>query len=236
MRTGVVTATAAMLLGAASAWAAPVFIGEFTVTDGPGTGGGGEFFATQTLTNTFANLGQVGRENIFETFCLQTDENIQLNTLVKVDQNDVTVLGGKSLDNKAAWMYKQFITGALVGYNSVTMLNTTSYDYDPALGGGRIDDATWLQRAMWAAQGENAIPALGTRGREFYDAAAKAVADGYTNDGSVVILNLYTQQQGGARVEIQDVIGLVTVIPLPTSAAAGLAMIGGLAFVRRRRA
>jgi len=230
---GVITASAALLLGAGSAVAAPVYVGMSTFTDSYGTVGGGEFLATYGgLSITPVSLGVVAGS--FETFCMEEYESIPFGSPLKIDTNDRTVASASNpeyngvnathggiqdpLSNATAWLYKQFITQALAGF-------------DYGAGAARVESSNQLQIAIWALEEERPAPAQG-QAKVWYN---DALASGFVNDGSIVVLNVYGQPDGGQRTEAQDVLAYI-VVPLPTSVAAGLAMIGGLGFIRRRRA
>lgn len=228
------SAPAVFLLCAGSALAGPVFVGKVTLSDSYGTLGG-EFNATPQAGFAITPVG-LGGGPVFQTFCLEAFEGAGFGSPFCADTNDRTVAsttnanyagglhGGfqDPISNETAWLYANFILGTLAGY-----------DYTP--GAGRIASADALQNAIWTLEDENVIgdlkPGLATT---FYNNAKTAVNNGYKNNG-VVVLNLYTKDTAGARTENQDVLALV-IVPLPSAAVSGLAAMGGLAFMRRRRA
>ena len=149
------------------------------------------------------------------------DRTVADPTNSKYNGNEADTHGGLSdpLSNQTAWLYWQFITTQLADYR----FGGTSTE--------RASDADALQIAIWAHENERQAPGSG-KAKQYYDAANAAVAGGYLNNG-VAILNLYVQFPNGAREEHQDVLVFV---PLPSAGLAGLAVLGGLGFIRRRRA
>ncbi|HZZ18778.1 MAG TPA: hypothetical protein VFE25_05390 [Opitutaceae bacterium] len=136
-------------------------------------GDGGEFTALTTgLNNTvglktglpagsqvpdgYASVAtyKVGSVVGFETFCIedQVDFNVggtyNYSIGLGLQQSTATV---KSLSSGAAWLYEEFATGQLAGYDYNTGNDTT----DAAK---RLADAGLLQATLWALQGEPGDP------------------------------------------------------------------------------
>ena len=120
----------------ASAMAAPSAFAVSTVTlsDGPGNTGGGEFNATTSANGNFI------------TFCLEYNEHITMGVQYYYQISTATSGNGDHLSLATAWLYNQFLNGALVGY-----------DYTPDLAGevGHRDSANNLQRAIWFLESES---------------------------------------------------------------------------------
>jgi hypothetical protein len=172
----------------------------------------------------------------FESFCLERQETFFPGSLYESVVSDRAILGGNGgpfdlLDGRSAWLYEQFRAGTLPGY-----------DFTP--GPGRAASSADLQMAFWFIEQE-----LGATSNAFVTLAnTQAVLAGYVTanpDGSFTTLSI-----GNVRVlQIWDVgfvgdpIGhvhqdMLTLIPLPPAAWAGLASLGGvmiLGYVRRRK-
>jgi hypothetical protein len=100
------------------------------VTTAPGfgpyiIGSGGEFTLTPdagvaALLGGYANgvtMNIPGYRDSFQTFCVERNEDITANTTYDVTLNNVTVFSGNPLSTGAAYLYEQFATGQLMGYN-----------------------------------------------------------------------------------------------------------------------
>ena len=92
-----------------AAEAAPIAVGDIvTITDGPGTTGGGEF-------NMFVN----GSTQSFVTFCLQRTQYIGFNQQFKVGgvTNYADNAGGNDpISLQTQWLYSNMRAGTLSGY------------------------------------------------------------------------------------------------------------------------
>jgi hypothetical protein len=127
------------IASAAGVFAYTVNEGDLIVLqNGPGTTGGGEF-------RVFDDSGTY----LFNTFCLETNEYISFGTPYRVDSITTTAINGGSggpkpdpLDEKTAFLYYNFATG-----------NLTGYDYSDS-GYGLVNSANDLQKAIWYIEGE----------------------------------------------------------------------------------
>lgn len=207
-------AWAVFLLVAGSAVAAPTV----TLTRIPGyySGDGGEFQLTpnQELQNLSLEVGP------YPSFCMEQSELVTIGGVYDVAIATEALLGGgnngptgpqggDALDPMTAYLYQEFRSGTLGGY-----------DYDPL--GGRGASAGALQDVIWYLEDE--IGKTWTDGDnslqdQFYTAALNS---GWTTIGHVRVLNLYTQGHlGDPEYRAQD--QLVLVAPAP-----GAMLLGGL--------
>jgi hypothetical protein len=211
-------------------------------------GSGGEFkiqviSGSAGVTNRFSdNIGQTAGGTTFQTFCLERDEYVwnPNNTYGFLSPlTDVAQLGGNNtnngdqISNETAWLYTQFRNGALSGYTYAT-------------GTGREGSANQLQHAIWALEQElggdgsqaAVIAALGTNAQAitWVNDAFTATAGGWTNT-AVRALNIFVDTDGDGIQDQGEVFAQsqLTLIPLPTGAALGLAGLSVLA-IRRRAA
>jgi hypothetical protein len=206
----------------------------------PGGMGAGEFAVTSFTGATSVAMGPgVGVSgSLFQTFCLESNENISTGTTYNWSAlSTASVNGGYSggnpdpLDAKTAYLYHQFITGSLSGYNY-------------AQGGGRVASATSLQLAIWQIEGEIQPGALTTaynsnlQAQAWVAAAASAVASGqWTGIGDVRVINPTASNGDNAQSMLVETIQVVTPVPLPRAALLGVGLmagLGGVGALRRR--
>lgn len=194
--------------------------------DGPGTTGGGEFWADVVGKGVSGTMTQTN--NDFIAFCLEYNETFpSYGYPLKVDAvSDKAVNGGLSggnpdyISNETAWLYTNFANGTLSGYTHISSA------------------ANSLQRAIWYLEDEYttsqavAYAALDSQAQDWVD---DAFAAGWTNIGNVRVLNLLKKDSGGNyTVAAQDQL-YITPIPEPETYAMLLAGLGLMGFVARRR-
>lgn len=164
--------------------AAPAFgVATVTFQDSYGSTSGGEFIATPS---GFGFIPVSLEPGGFETFCMELNEHIRFSSTFYVTFSDAAVNGGVGgqeppgsntdpLDPMTAYLYAQFVTESLTGY-----------DYADT-GVGRVTSADALQYAIWYIEDEiTDLPAgLATT---FYD---DAVAAGWTDLGNVQVMNVF---------------------------------------------
>jgi len=216
------------LLGAQAAFAQFVSVGgTIRLDNGPGAGPGGEFIVTVLS-------GGSGLSPSFNTFCVERNEFFSYGQTLRVDGiSNGAISGGAGgpnpdpISNQTAWLYAQFRSGSLGGY-----------DYNvPSL---RTHDADALQNTIWYL--ENEISSIGSglssseaiQANSWLAAANSAVDAGWTNT-NVAVLNLWRQDsQGNFTIQAQDQL-YITPIPEPETYMMLLAGLGLMGFVARRR-
>jgi hypothetical protein len=131
---------------------------------------GGEFTALTTgLTPTQIPAGyatvatlQVGAKTGFETFCIEDGVEFQVGQTYKFTEGTAIQQTGGTLSAGAAWLYMEFATGQLSGYDYTNAAN-------------RLQDAGELQAALWYLQGEPAD------GGDAYNGVGGLGGDPFTN-------------------------------------------------------
>lgn len=223
MRTVIRMFAAVVLLAPCSpASASPIAVNDMiTMSDGPGTTGGGEFLM-RSVGGAWAD---------FLTFCLQRTEYIDFTHQFRVgsistyamsdppDKGGVGAEGQDQLSWQTAYLYTMFRNGTLDQYD---------YNNSPSIPGDRVSSANALQNAIWMFEGE--LPFSYDPANYYVSWANGAVGRGeWTLDdlGNVRALNLYFTDGR----EAQDQLSLV---PEPAT----LALVGSgtmLWWGRRRR-
>jgi hypothetical protein len=186
------------------------------------------------LTNGGFSSNTSGKEGpeSFQTFCIERDEYVHSTNSEVLDiwvstanangstpgshawNGGLNTDAGDNLDPMTAYLFTQFATGTLAGY-----------DYNP--GAGRAASASALQNVIWGIEGEMGVGWTAADGLEttFYNAA---VAANWTDIGNVRAL-----QMGIGGANGQD---MLYVTPVPVPAAVLLGMLGlGAAGVKLRR-
>jgi len=167
-----------VLVPLVNAEAAPIQAGDIvTLTDGPGTTGGGEF-------NMFVN----GSATSFITFCLQRTQYIGFNQPFRVGSvtNYADDAGGNDpISSQTAWLYTQARNGTLAGYSHTAAA------------------ADALQMAIWHF--ENEITLGNPNSNQFVALANQAVTNGFSGIGNVRVANLFylTGQQAQDQLVMQ---------------------------------
>jgi hypothetical protein len=145
--------------------------------------------ALVTVTDPYNNQQVQG----FETFCVQSEVDFTpynwgnpMPYNIGTSLSSIGTPDNFALSLGTAWLYSQFATGQLQGY-----------DYTDA--GTRTADAGLLQSAIWALQGGQSYGGFpsGTAGNPYYDEAVTALGLGAINEAAtssdnfgVEILNL----------------------------------------------
>jgi hypothetical protein len=195
--------------------------------------GAGEMGVTSFTGATSVSMtgGAAINGNLFETFCLETTESISTGTTLNWSTLDTAATNGgyggavgnrDDLDARTAYLYHQFVTGSLSGYNY-------------AQGGGRVSSATSLQLAIWQIEGEIQPGALTTayngnaQAQAWVAAATAAVAGGsWSGLGNVRVINPVAANGDSQQSMLIETVTTVTPVPLPPAALLGVGLMAAL--------
>ena len=195
-----------------------------TIANSYGDTGGGEFNVTPLSGWSFAPTSLDPTDSIFETFCVEKNEYLDFGTTYYVKISSAADAGGfdgghpDPLDAATAYLYKQFITG-----------NLTGYDYTP--GDGRVASANALQHVIWVLEDEENMfwtPGGGTLMDTFYTDACQNAGLGI---GNVRIMNMYADPE--MTDNKQD---LLIMVPAPGTLLLGSLGTMLVGYLRKRRA
>lgn len=157
-----------------TAEAAPIVVGDIvTITDGPGTTGGGEF-------NMFVN----GSTQSFITFCLQRTQYIGFNQQFRVGgvTNYADDAGGNDpISLQTQWLYSNMRAGTLAGYAHTNAM------------------ADLLQTAIWYFENEITLTNQQINANGFISGANAAVKNGFAGASNVKVLNLFYMNGAAAQ-------------------------------------
>jgi hypothetical protein len=201
-------------------------------TNYTGNIGGGEFGATAfsgleiastpMRMNNFSGI----TNTVFQTFCIEGGASLQQDVSVNFSVSNAINGGSNTLESQTAYLFTKFWTGNLY---SGAQAN---------LGGPRIAGATDLQEALWFFEGFFPQGSLSAGAQSLVNEANTAVASGGSWFGKGIgdVRVLVLTDASGAN--LQDVLVVITAVPLPPAAFLGLALIGGLGVagaIRRRK-
>ena len=242
------TLGAAFLLATVAAMGQVAEAGTLTIQRHPdyqGANGGGEFKVATFKEGAVdvvvpaqgADVNIFG--GVFQTFCLERNEHLDFQgQTIDWAYNTEAIQGGVAggnpdpLDPRTAYLYAAFWHGTL-----------SNYDYTP--GAPRRASATALQLAIWyfeeelgadVAHGVFDIHAAYNANQQAQDWVDEATNNAGDSIGNVRVLNLTRDDRHG--IWHQDVLVLVSAVPLPPAALLGFGMMSGagaLGFLRRRR-
>jgi hypothetical protein len=175
-----------------AAEAAPIAVGDtVTLTDGPGTTGGGEF-------NMFVN----GSAQSFITFCLQRTQYIGFNQQFRVGgvTNYADDAGGNDpISLQTQWLYSNVRAGTLGGYAHNNAM------------------ADLLQTAIWYFENEITLSTSAKNANSFISMADTAVTNGFKGASNVRVLNLFymngAQAQDQLALQVPGPAALTLIVP-----------------------
>jgi len=172
-----------------------------------------------------------GGTGLFQTFCVEFNEDIAMAKTYDWELNTAAVGGGVTggnpdpLDARTAYLFSQFWKGTL-----------SDYEYTDL--GDQVGERGWyseqLQRAIWYLEGEVSSLTGYSQAQTWVNEATTAISDGdWSGIGNVRVLNVTSiDATTGAVLQRQD---LLVLVPLPPAAFAGFLLLGGMGVIRRRR-
>ncbi|HEY3754537.1 MAG TPA: hypothetical protein VGL42_00145 [Opitutaceae bacterium] len=193
--------------------------------------GGGEFtaFSSAGIPQGYASDATLSLSGMtgFETFCIlpgvdlgwMTPYSYSIDPDIWVPTSGDLAAGAndEALSQGTAWLYAQFATGQLSGY-----------DYaDSDKSNSRLNDASALQQALWYFQGETYLPSdptfVNLALARFGSTSAAMAAENPGEFGTDVI-NIYTTNADGRP----DVLQQAQLVYAPDLASTALLLGGGL--------
>ena len=164
----------------------------------------------------------IGTTGSFQSFCIEQTEHVTIPGNYYFTLDTCAVQGGAGggspdpLGYATAWLYTQFATGVLSGYN---------------YGAERTTSAAALQNAIWYLEDE--IAPVSGQANTWVIAANAAVSSGDWGNtiGDVRILNLYKYDSEGNKVDCQSQLYLV---PVPGAVLLGMLGLGAAGMKLRR--
>jgi len=249
MKTNMIVSVAALAAVAGLAMAD----GRVTITDATGPyngsdGTGGAFIVTRAAAGSNENAqgnGHYGDNRLagdnrvatsFLSFCLERQDNLsfgstyftEISTSAYDTENPVNLPNPDALDARTAVIYREFrkitdgtaslaglFTGASLG-NTLTSALTTA-----------------IQDAIWVSEGEKDLASVSAEAQRIYQWGGDNQGQGI---GNVRVLRLWANYSNGVYSGSRQ--DLLTMIPLPPSAYAGMGTLAGmlgLAAARRRK-
>ncbi len=187
-----------------------------------GIGNSGEILVTPN--------GVPGVVGSFQTFCLETQEDLPFGEDLEAAVSDKAIMGGVGFQGdpispETAWLYTEFRKGTLPGYNYTPGVGVNGSNENREISAGNLQWAIWYledeQDTLFGDEDTPGDPAY------FVKLAQDNAGNGI---GYVRVLNLWDPTK---KVPAQDL--LVTIIPAPGAillAGLGTAMVGWL---RRKR-
>lgn len=191
--------------------------------DGPGASPGGAFILT-----AWDSTGTIVKGS-FQSFCLETNENISFGPFYTVGDISTQARNGGSggaigtpphdpLDKRTAWLYTQYI-------ETPSALNSVA----GWLSASATAKGTAMQQAIWRIEQETMYISSNSLADALIVAAGYG-SDEWTNTGRVRVLNMLNASNGVAQDQLY-----ITPVPEPEIYAMLIAGLGLMGFVARRR-
>lgn len=168
-------------------------------------------------------VGGAGLGESFQSFCLEKSEYIDFTSTfyVKSLTGSTTSAGTPDpLGDQAAWLFTQFKT------------NGNDFPNDPTDSRRTLaEENTALQLAIWSLEGEGTTTNL--LANSYINLANTAVTNGWKNNGSVQVMNLF--YDANYTRHAQDQIYMVSSVPEPGTYGMMLLGMGLIGTIIRRR-